>query len=337
MQQAPNISVIIPSNHGHNDLLKTLRAVCDQTVKPAEVIIVDSSGESNACLAEITELCTKNHIKLIYEQRNRTFPGDARNIGLGLANGELIAFIDVQTIPRSSWLEKSVKAFDRHDIAGVWGATCFSSENRFERLVSDGFYGKLPLKTLPGCVFRREIFQIAGQFVPWVRAGEDTEWMLRLEMLRLPILIPPEALTDYIGLIGLNMNTLLKKWFRNYTTSRDLPHFFPQKILLWLVMYPLLILTAFNWNYLIADWRMDSPLYLGHVTKIVTILPCLVYVLARGIILPLQRGVYIWQLLPLRFLAITLVCLMADIIKVLTLSVPKRKYNVNLLRINKKY
>ena len=334
MHPVPDISVIIPCNHGHHDLLKTVRAVCGQTVKPAEIVIVDSSGGRGACPAEITTLCASNGIGLIYEQRNRALPGHARNIGLGFANGELIAFIDVQTIPRSSWLEASLKVLGRHDVAGVWGATCFSAENRFERLVRDGFYGVLPRKTLPGSVFRREIFDMAGQFVAWVRAGEDTEWMLRLELLRLPIVKPPDALIDYVGLIGLDIKRLRKKWFRNYTTSRDLPHFFPQKLLLWLVLYPLLILTAFNWNYLIADWRMDSPLYIGHVTKIVAILPSLAYLCVRGLVLPLQRGVSIWRLLPARFLAITLVCLMADVIRALVFSFPKRKYNVNALNIN---
>jgi hypothetical protein len=175
---------------------------------------------------------------------------------------------------------------------------------------------------------------MAGQFVAWVRAGEDTEWMLRLELLRVRIVNPPGALIDYVGLIGLDLNKLLKKWFRNYTTSRDLPHFFPQKLLLWLFLYPLLILTAFNWNYLIADWRMDSPLYIGHVTKIVVILPGLVYLSVRGFVLPLRRGVGIWRLLPARFLAITLVCSMADVIKVLVFSFPKRKYDVKARNIS---
>ena len=268
-----DISVIIPSNHDHHDLLEIVRAVCSQTAKPSEIVIVDSSVEGGACPAEIGVLCAECSIKLIYEHRERALPGDARNIGLRLASGELIAFIDVQTIPRSHWLEASLSLLAGHGVSGVWGATYFSAETKFERLVRDGFYGVLPRKTLPGSVFRREVFDWAGQFIGWVRAGEDTEWMLRLEVLKIPIGYSPSALVDYVGLIDSNAKQLLKKWYRNYTASRDLPHFFPQKLLLWLVLYPLLILIAFNWNYLIADWRMDSPLYIGHVTKIVAILP----------------------------------------------------------------
>lgn len=325
-----DISLIIPSNHGHLELLKIVHAVCNQTVRPAEIVIVDSSVERGTYPADIGALCAVNRIKLIYEHRQSALPGEARNIGLGIANGAFIAFIDVQTIPRPHWLEASLSLLTSHGAAGVWGATCFSAEARFEKLVRDGFYGVLPRKTLPGSVFRCEVLDKAGLFIDWVRAGEDTEWLLRLEMLKIPLVQAPSALIDYVGLIGFDKTELLKKWYRNYTASRDLPHLFHQKLYLWLVLYPLLVLIAFNWNYLIADWRMDSPLYIGHVTKIVVILPAVLYVLVRGLVLPLQRGVGIWQVLPVRFLAITLVCFLADIVKALVFSLPRRRHSVSL-------
>ena len=329
-----DISVIIPSNHDHHELLRVLHSVFCQTIKPSEIVIVDSSPEGVICPAEIKALCARSSIQLIYEHRERAFPGDARNIGRGLANTVLIAFIDVQTLPRPRWLEASLGQLARQGVSGVWGATCFSSHNAFERLVRDGFYGVLPRKTLPGSVFRREVFEKAGQFIDWIRAGEDTEWMLRLEVLKIPIAESSNPLVDYVGLIDSDMSLLLKKWHRNYSAARDLPHFFPQKLLLWLVLYPLIVLIAFNWNWLLAEWSMDSPLYIGHVTKIVAILPALIYVIVRGFVLPLQRGVGIWRLLPLRFLAIMAVCFMADLVKVLVFSMPKRKHVVRKSNIH---
>jgi cellulose synthase/poly-beta-1,6-N-acetylglucosamine synthase-like glycosyltransferase len=320
-----DISVIIPSNHDHQDLLEIVHAVCSQTVKPSEIVIVDSLLGYGACPAEIEVVCAASSIKLIYEHRDRALPGDARNIGLCMANGELIAFIDVKTTPMSHWLEVSLSLLAADGAAGVLGATYFSAQTKFEKLVRDGFYGVLPRRTLPGSVFRRELFDKAGQFIDWARAGEDTEWLLRLEVLKVPIVHSSSALVCYVGLIGSDIKQLLKKWFRNYTASRELPHFFPQKLLLWLVLYPLLVLIAFNWNYLIADWRIDSPFYIGHVTKIAAILPALLYVIVRGLVLPLRRGVSIWRLLPARFFAITAVCFMADFVKILVFSLPKRK------------
>jgi glycosyltransferase involved in cell wall biosynthesis len=327
-----NISVIIPSNHGHHELLKVVHAICNQTFKPDEIVIVDSSTEHSVCSAEITAFCAVSGIGLNYEHHSQAFPGHARNIGLGMAKSELIAFIDVKTIPRPHWLEAASNLLASNEIDCVWGATCFSAETTFERLVRDGFHGTLARTTLPGTVCRRDVFAKAGQFVGWVRAGEDTEWMLRLKLLKLPVINPSSSLIDYVGLIGSDTKRLLSKWYRNYMASSDLPHFFPQRLLLWLVFYPVIIVIAFNWNYLIAEWRMDSPLYIGHITKIVAGLPVLAYVVVRGLALPMQRGVGIWRLLPFRFIPITVICFMADIVKVLVFSVPKRKRDASTLK-----
>lgn len=318
-----DISVIIPSNHGHHELLKVLNAVCAQTVKPLEIVIVDSSIERGVCPEVISTLCESCNINLVYEHAKSVFlPGHARNIGLGIASCELIAFIDVETIPRNYWLESCLDRLTRYGVSGIWGSSCFKAETYFEKLVRDGFYGRLPRKTLPGSIFRKEVFDKTGQFIEWVRAGEDTEWMLRLELLKLNVADPTSALIDYTGLIGSDAKSLTSKWYRNYRTSRQLPHFFPQRLFLWLVLYPLMTLVAFNWNFLIADWHMESPLYIGHITKIVAVLPALVYFFVRGFWLPIHRGVGVTKLLPMRFLLIISVCLVADFVKILIFTLP---------------
>ena len=90
-----DISIIIPSNHDHHELLKIVRALCQQKVKPAEIVIVDSSLECGACPGEVTKSCAFSGIRLIYVHLAHALPGQARNIGLELAKAELIAFIDV--------------------------------------------------------------------------------------------------------------------------------------------------------------------------------------------------------------------------------------------------
>jgi cellulose synthase/poly-beta-1,6-N-acetylglucosamine synthase-like glycosyltransferase len=325
MTITPNISVIIPCNHGPHDLLKSIDAVCCQTVKPVEIILIDSSDGCGACPAELAALCEASGIELFYEYREQAFPGQARNIGLGLANAELIAFIDVQTIPRPNWLEASLTLFEKEDIVGVFGGCCFSTETSFERLVRDAFYGVLPRKTLPGSVFRQEVFVKVGQFIDEVRAGEDTEWMLRVALLNIPCCYPSSFLIDYVGLIGLDLNKLLRKWFRNYSASRDLPHLYPQKVFLWFILYPLVILIAYNWNYHLIGWHEHSSLYIHHVTKIATIVPPLGYLITRGILLPWRRGVSSSMLFPIRFIAIASLCFLADSVKALAFSTPNSK------------
>lgn len=319
-----SISVIIPSNHCHDDLIIVINSVNNQTIKPREIVIVDSSNERGMCPAEISSLCAINGIQLIYEHRTSAFPGEARNIGISRASSGLIALLDVETIPQPDWLDQSLKSIDIEGVLGVWGSTYFSAETNFERLVRDGLFGTHPRKTLPGSVFRREVFERVGEFVDWVRAGEDTEWILRAKVHKIRVVTTAKTTVNYTGLIGSDPKQLIKKWHRNYTMSRELPHFFPQKILLWLIFYPMLILIAFNWNYLIADWQMDSPFYLGHVTKIMVILPFFIYFSIRGFLIPLKRGISIFHLLPVRFLGILLICIISDGVKVFVFSFPAK-------------
>ena len=326
MNLFPTIAVIIPSNHAHADLLKIVKAVSSQTVKPTEIIIIDSFVGGALCPTVINDFCSIHGVNLIYEHRKLAFPGQARNIGLGLAQAELLAFVDVETIPRHDWLAISLTVLSNNNVAaGVYGSTSFSAETWVERLIRDAFFGVLPRKTLPGSVFKQEVFVKAGQFIDWVRAGEDTEWMLRLELLRIPVVYPPSVSIDYIGLLGINMKALLKKWYRNYTASHDLPHLFPQKLFLWIVLYPLIIFVGFNWNYLVANWHMDSPFYIGHVTKMAAAIPLLGYLLTRGILLPYRRGVVLYNLFPIRFISIAGICFMADVVKAFAFTHPKFK------------
>ena len=319
------VSVIIPSNHDHADLLKIVKAVCSQTIKPAEVVVVDSFNFDMFCPVEIIDLCALNRVNLIYENRKSAFPGQARNIGIVLAKSEIVAFVDVQTIPRSDWLLLSLEVLMKDNVEGVFGSTIFSADTMFERLIRDAFFGSLPRKTLPGSLFKREVFNKAGHFIDWVRAGEDTDWMLRLDLLKIPVVSLPVALIDYVGLLGINLNTILRKWHRNYSASHELPHLFPQKIFLWIVLYPLIIFIGFNWNYLIANWHEDSPFYIAHITKMAAVFPIFAYLVTRGILLPLRRGVGFSRLFPIRFLKIAGICFMADAVKAYVFTLSKSR------------
>ena len=68
---------------------------------------------------------------------------------------------------------------------------------------------------------------------------------------------------------------------------------------------------------------MDSPLYIGHITKLAAILPPLAYVFTRGILLPLRRGVGFSRIFPIRFIAIALISFLADAVKALVFSAPR--------------
>ena len=105
-----DISVILPTKDLEHSVVNVLEALSNQTLKPAEIIIIDSSKDK-----KIQALCKEFNQKLNIEYvffSSGLYPGEARNRGIELAKYEIIAFIDSKTIPSNTWLEKSSTQLD---------------------------------------------------------------------------------------------------------------------------------------------------------------------------------------------------------------------------------
>lgn len=322
-----SVSIIIPSCAKPYSCLAVLAAINDQTKRPLEVIIVDSSG---ATAQEWDRIKPKISARLseclrIHHVQSTAFPGRARNIGGRLAEGDWIAYLDVNTLPAPNWLESSITAADSSGTLGCWGSTKFRATSTFAELLRDGIYGAHGRRTLPGSVLHRSVNKAVGQFIEWVRAAEDSEWIARALTLGVPVIDSPEGTINYVGMSSISPSDALHKWLRNYVASQMLQHLRFQKVIAWLALYGTLVTFAFNWNAIAAGWQTDSPLYVDHITKIASLAPVWVYILFRGAWLPCRRGVPWRRLLPLRFILIAFVCLLLDGTKALAFLVGRRQ------------
>ena len=106
----PLVSVIIPVYNDNERLKLCLAAIGEQTY-PAdayEIIVIDNNSEEDveAAIAEFKK--TFQPIQVTHEPQ----PGSyiARNTGLAIAQGEVIAFTDSDCIPQPAWLEKGVES-----------------------------------------------------------------------------------------------------------------------------------------------------------------------------------------------------------------------------------
>jgi hypothetical protein len=143
-------------------------------------------------------------------------------------------------------------------------------------------------------------------------------------MFRMNFTTPSEETTTYTGLTKQSPLILTKKWLRNYDAARRLPHLKSQKLMIWLLFWPTTVLIALNWNNLIAGWKTDSLLYIPNVTKIAAFSPAVIYLTMRGLIIPNRNGVPLTALLPVRWLAIAITCLLGDTAKTIALIKPQR-------------
>ncbi len=187
----PFVSVVIPVYNDTERLKLCLEALDAQTYPSDryEVIVVDNNSDSPLVADELKEF---EHVILTHE----TLQGAAaaRNRGISLARGEVIAFTDSDCIPASDWLEKGVAHIIDHPDTGQVGG-------RVEVFVSDpenptavemwdtilGFPQKFYIEnkkfSVTANVFvRKDVINKIGKFDTVFKsaAGEDLEWGNRI-------------------------------------------------------------------------------------------------------------------------------------------------------------
>jgi glycosyltransferase involved in cell wall biosynthesis len=98
------LSVIIPSYNSETTIQRCLDSMMNQTYEGVyEIIVVDSSDDKTPQI--VTSLYPK--VKLVH-LGGKTDPGTARNIGIGEAKGEIIAFTDSDCEAAPEWLQRLV-------------------------------------------------------------------------------------------------------------------------------------------------------------------------------------------------------------------------------------
>lgn len=96
----PRISIVIVSYNAVKTIEDCLVSLEPQVKKPhAELIVIDSSDDGTDRLIKERFPWAKLH-----HFSERRYPGDARNEGIRVARGELIAFIDADCVAADDWL-----------------------------------------------------------------------------------------------------------------------------------------------------------------------------------------------------------------------------------------
>lgn len=211
-ESSVRVSLVLPTVDRPQAIYNLLRHLEHQSAAPFEIIVVDQSPVSDERLAAYA---ADNPGVQVHRIAERGLP-NARNVGVGLSRGDVVLFLDDDSIPDRDLVRCHASNYKDPSIAGVGGRVLggydrpgpqvgrfhagngkvirnFSSETR--SLVDH----------LPGgnMSFRREVFGRVGGFDPAYGGsaiGEETDFCLRARRAGFQFIFDPRASLEHLHL-----------------------------------------------------------------------------------------------------------------------------------------
>lgn len=173
----PSISVIIPCRNAASYLAETLQCIHVQTLQPLEIVVVDDgSTDDSAKIAQSDSL-----VRL--DQQPAKGVSAARNRGLDLAVGEVIAFLDADDLWPVDSLRKRMDALlAAPALDGVYGSTeQFLSPECQELTTTSVPSTPMHARVAGAMVLRRSVFDRVGEFNTQLILGDTIDYVARMD------------------------------------------------------------------------------------------------------------------------------------------------------------
>lgn len=131
-------SIVVPTFNQSSLLKKCLQSIANQTYKNYEVIVIDNNSSDNT-----KKIISKFKNKIIYRKiRNNGIIAKSRNLGIKIAKGKWIAFLDSDDQWFSSKLEKINNLIKNHKSEVFCNAELFKKRDKKLRINVPGPYEK---------------------------------------------------------------------------------------------------------------------------------------------------------------------------------------------------
>jgi len=187
--ELPMISIIVPAYNEEDNILACVNSLKAQNFPKTdyEILLVDNNSTDNT-------LDVVKNLGIIHTVEYRKGPAAAKNAGISLARGNIIAFIDGDCIATKNWLKNIVSGFEKSDVGCVAGSiTAMEDKNLspLERfLIKKGHLAQaqhiensfLPFAATANAAYRKEVFNEIGLFDEKLLIGEDADLSWRMQL-----------------------------------------------------------------------------------------------------------------------------------------------------------
>lgn len=220
------VSVVIPVYNSAKTIISVIESVLSQTAKEKilEIIIVDDGSKDNSMelVNDFTLTKNCNLIKII--KKNNGGVSSARNLGMRMAKGEFIAFLDSDDLWLPNKIERQLEIMDATpDIYFLGTAYLLGQDKRevklklpgknidtlYKATLTDIYWKHFP--TTPSVIFRRAAIDKVGYFNDQQKYGEDINYFQKF-CINLNYYYLPECLVhvaynkSFFGSEGLSSN-----------------------------------------------------------------------------------------------------------------------------------
>ncbi|WP_266202562.1 glycosyltransferase [Pontibacter kalidii] len=197
------ISIIIPTYHDWNRLSLCLQALERQSYPKEfiEIIVVNNASDD-----QIPEwLDIPDNCRIIVEKERGSYA--ARNTGIKLSEGEILAFTDSDCIPDINWIENAIRYFKEgpgiHRIGGrvelFYQTDKPNLAEAYETIYAfrQDLYVKDGGAVTANMISRRNVFEEVGLFNSNMYSGGDNEWGQRATAKGFNIVYAPEVIVKH--------------------------------------------------------------------------------------------------------------------------------------------
>lgn len=182
------VTVVVPVHDDADRLVLCLAALRAQTYRgPVEIVVVDNASRQDVAAA----LPAEPPVRLVHEPRPGSYR--ARNAGVAVASGDVLAFTDADCLPAPTWLERAVARLEgdptidavggrialvfRDGAAPGTGPELYEERHTFRQ---DRYVGEWSFAATANLVTRSSTFDRVGPFDAALRSGGDVDWGRRL-------------------------------------------------------------------------------------------------------------------------------------------------------------
>ena len=133
------VTIVIPTYNRVSRLAVCLEALLNQRFTDFDVLVIDdaSTDDTAAYLLEFIKTHPEMHLNYIVNEVNRGATV-SRNIAIQESSGDIIAFLDSDTIASPSWIGNLTQGFEDGDIAAVMGHVDYPEPRNIFELVMKG-------------------------------------------------------------------------------------------------------------------------------------------------------------------------------------------------------